>query len=151
MVYVMWSARTSARTAQVAIVASAVLAAWGVLTTVLAISGADLPPDLVRPPPVGVELAISLAALASFLVASFLAEPPHQPTPPHPAQCVAAGGGGLSGVDVHRPAPVLWALLSGVGDVIVGMTAFWWQAAWIDRAGGDSRWRSTSSVCATWW
>jgi hypothetical protein len=68
LIYVMWSARTSARTTLVALVASVVLAAWGVATAVLAISGAYRPGDLTRPPTVGVELAISLAAMTGFLV-----------------------------------------------------------------------------------
>jgi hypothetical protein len=136
MVYVMWSARTSARTAQVAIVASAVLAAWGVLTTVLAISGAYLPPDVASPPPVGVELAISLAVLALFLVAS----PSLRSLLTNQRHLLRLNVWRLVGavflaLMFTGQAPVLWALPSGVGDVVVGSTAFW-VASRLDRPGG---------------
>ena len=127
MIYVMWSARTSARTAQVAIVASVVLVAWGVVTTVLTLRGVYLPPqDLNRPPTAGIELAISLAALTFFLVASpslrsLLSNQRHLLR----LNVWRLVGAVFLALMFAGQAPALWALPAGVGDLIVGSTAFW--------------------------
>ncbi|HYT75514.1 MAG TPA: hypothetical protein VEL79_12240, partial [Vicinamibacterales bacterium] len=67
---VMWRERTSTRTALVAVIAGAVLAAWAALTVVLALRGFYKPPDARSPPPVGIQLAIALVGLALFLAIS---------------------------------------------------------------------------------
>ena len=136
MIYVMWSARTSKRTAQVAIVASVVLVVWGVMTTVLTLRGAYIQPDLHRPPTVGVELAISLVVLAFFLVAS----PSLRSLLTNQRHLLRLNVWRLVGavflaLMFAGQAPVLWALPSGVGDVIVGSTAFW-VASRFDQPGG---------------
>ena len=136
LIYVMWSARTSARTTWVALVASVVLAAWGVATAVLAISGAYRPGDLTRPPTVGVELAIALAAMTGFLVfspalRSLLANQRHLIR----LNVWRLVGAVFLGLMVAGQAPALWALPAGVGDVIVGGTAFW-VASHLERPRG---------------
>ena len=70
MFAVMWRERTSTRTAFVAVIAGAVLAAWAALTVVLALRGFYKPPDTRSPPPVGIQLAIALVGLALFLAIS---------------------------------------------------------------------------------
>ena len=136
LIYVMWSARTSARTTLVALVAGVLLAAWGVATAVLAISGAYSPGDLTRPPTVGVELAISLAAMTGFLVFS----PALRSLLTNQRHLIRLNvwrlvGAVFLGLMVAGQAPALWALPAGVGDVIVGATAFW-VASRLGAAGG---------------
>ncbi len=70
MFAVMWRERTSTRTALVAVIAGAVLAACAALTVVLALRGFYKPPDTRSPPPVGIQLAIALVGLALFLAMS---------------------------------------------------------------------------------
>lgn len=136
MAFVMWSARTTARTSLVAVIASVVLAGWGVLTTVLAISGTYRPSSLNQPPPVGVELGIAFPVLALCLVTS----PSLRSLLTNQRHLIRLNVWRLVGavflaLMFTGQAPVLWALPSGVGDVIVGSTAFW-VASRLGRPGG---------------
>ena len=67
---VMWRECRSAREAAVAGIAGAVLAGSAILTVMLAARGVFLQPDTATTPPIGVALAIVLAALTLSLVSS---------------------------------------------------------------------------------
>src|SRR5881396_3510581 len=125
MFAVMWRERTSTRTALVAVIAGAVLAAWAALTVVLALRGFYLPPDTRSPPPVGIQLAIALAGLVLFLATS----PSLRSLLTNQKNLIRLNVWRLVGavflvLMMTGQMPALWALPSGVGDVIVGLAAF---------------------------
>jgi hypothetical protein len=135
---VMWRERTTPRTVTVAITSGLVLAAWLVGTSIAALSGFYFPP-VSGPPPVGVQLAVALAALALCLAAS--------PS----LRSLLADQKNLIRLNVWRlvgavfvalmftaEVPALWALPAGLGDVAIGATAFW-VAGRLDEPGGARR------------
>ncbi len=136
MFAVMWRERTTTRTAVVAVIAGAVLAAWAGVTLTLALRGFYSPPETLSFPPVGIQLAISLAGLALLLVTS----PSLRSLLTNQKNLIRLNAWRLVGgvflvlmVTGQMPAP--WALPSGIGDVIVGLAAFP-VAARLDRPGG---------------
>jgi len=133
---VMWRERTSTRTALVAVIAGAVLAAWAALTVVLALRGFYKPPDTRSPPPVGIQLAIALVGLALFLAIS----PSLRSLLTNQKNLIRLNVWRLVGavflvLMLTGQMPALWALPSGIGDVIVGLAAFS-VANRLDRPGG---------------
>ena len=133
---VMWRERTSTRTALVAVIAGAVLAAWAALTVVLALRGFYKPPDTRSPPPVGIQLAIALVGLALFLAIS----PSLRSLLTNQENLIRLNAWRLVGavflvLMLAGQMPALWALPSGIGDVIVGLAAFS-VANRLDRPGG---------------
>ncbi len=133
---VMWRERTSTRTALVAVIAGAVLAAWAALTVVLALRGFYKPPDTRSPPPVGIQLAIALVGLALFLAIS----PSLRSLLTNQKNLIRLNVWRLVGavflvLMLAGQMPALWALPSGIGDVIVGLAAFS-VANRLDRPGG---------------
>ena len=136
MFAVMWRERTSTRTAFVAVIAGAVLAGWGALTVVLALRGFYRPPDTQSPPPVGIQLAIALAGLVLFLAMS----PSLRSLLTNQKNLIRLNVWRLVGavflvLMLTGQMPALWALPSGIGDVIVGLAAFP-VADRVDRPGG---------------
>ena len=136
MFAVMWRERSSMRTAFVAVIAGAVLAAWAALTVVLALRGFYMPPDTRSPPPVGIQLAIALAGLALFLAIS----PSLRSLLTNQKNLIRLNVWRLVGavflvLMFAGQMPALWALPSGIGDVIVGLAAFS-VANRLDRPGG---------------
>jgi hypothetical protein len=136
MFYMMWSGRTTARSERVAIVASVVLAAWGVLTATLASTGFYLPIDTKSAPRVGIQLLVALVALALFLATSAS------------LRSLLTNQRYLIRLNVWRlvgavflllmfagQVPALWALPAGIGDIIVGTEAFW-VASRLGKPGG---------------
>jgi hypothetical protein len=136
MFAVMWRERTTTRTAVVALIAGAVLAAWAGVTLTLALSGFYLPPETPSFPPVGIQLAISLAGLVLFLVTS----PSLRSLLTNQKNLIRLNVWRLVGavfllLMVTGQMPTLWAIPSGIGDVIVGLAAFG-VAARLDGPGG---------------
>jgi len=125
MFAVMWRERTSTRTAFVAVIAGAILAAWAALTVVLALRGFYKPPDTRSPPPVGIQLATALVGLALFLAIS----PSLRSLLTNQKNLIRLNVWRLVGavflvLMLAGQMPTLWALPSGIGDVIVGLAAF---------------------------
>lgn len=137
---IMWRERTSPRGAAIAGLAGFVLAAWAIATGVLASSGFYLQtPGARYPPPVGLQLLISLAVMAAGLGLS--------PT----LRGLLRNRKNLIRLNVWRllgvlflalmfagQVPALWAIPAGTGDILIGATAFW-VAARLDEPGGRRR------------
>ena len=136
---VLWWARRSTRDAWVATISGAVLAVWALVTTVLATRGVFVQPDSMTTPPVAIDLVVVLLVLAVCLVASkslrrLLTNQKH---------LIRLNVWRLEGLVflllmALGQMPALWALPAGIGDVIVGSTAFW-VASQLDAPGGRRR------------
>src|SRR5262245_30933234 len=137
--FVMWRERESPRQAAVAVVAGTVLVVWAILTAVLAARGVFLQRDSTSVPPVGVALVIVLGGLTASLVSS------------KSLRRLLTNQKNLIRLNVWRlvglvflllmadgQMPALWALPAGIGDVIVGATAFW-VASLLHAPGGRRR------------
>src|SRR5262245_15085709 len=133
---VMWSARHAPRDAATAIVAGLVLLLWAATASVLAARGAYVPSDLLTPPPIGIHLLVVFAAMAIAFVGS------------RSLRSLFANQRNLIRLNVwrlvgvvflalmaHGQMPALWALPAGIGDIMVGATA-WWVASRVDAPGG---------------
>jgi hypothetical protein len=133
---VLWQERTSARQSTVAITSGIVLAGWAIAAAVLAARGFFRPPDTQSPPPVGIYLALVLAALALCLAFS------------KSLRSLLSNQKNLIRLNLWRlvgavflilmangQMPALWALPAGIGDIIVGATAPW-VANHFDTPGG---------------
>ncbi len=136
MFAIMWRERTSARTTWVAVLGAFVLVGWGVITATLASRGFYLAADGQGPPPVGIQLVIALAALALFLATS----PSLRSLLTNQKNLIRLNVWRLVGavflaLMFTGQVPALWALPSGIGDVIVGASAFW-VASRLDNPGG---------------
>ena len=137
---IMWRERTSPRGAVTAALAGFVLAAWAIATGVLAASGFYLQsPGARPPPPVGIQLVVSLAVMAVCLRLS--------PT----LRALLGDRQNLIRLNVWRllgvvflalmfagQVPALWAVPAGAGDILIGAAAFW-VAARLDQPGGRRR------------
>jgi hypothetical protein len=123
---VLWRERASARQSRVAAVSGVVLAAWAIVTTMLARRGVYRPPDPYSPPPIGITIVLVLLALAACLIGS--------PS----LRCLLTNQKNLILLNLWRlvgavflmlmasgQMPALWALPAGIGDVVVGATAPW--------------------------
>ena len=135
---VMWHERTTKRTATVAVVSGIVLVAWMVSTCVLASSGFYLPPSS-GPPPVGVQLLFALALLAVAVIAS----PSLRSLLTNQANLIRLNVWRLVGavflaLMLTGQVPAIWALPAGLGDVLIGATAFW-VAGRLEAPGGRKR------------
>ncbi|MFL5494638.1 MAG: hypothetical protein ACJ8DC_09690 [Gemmatimonadales bacterium] len=136
---IMWRERASPRSAWIAGLSGIVLAGWASTTAVLASSGAYEPPDTQHPPPVGIQLVFTLALVGACLWLS--------PT----LRGLLRNQKNLIRLNVWRlegalflalmftgQMPPLWAVPAGVGDVLIGASAFW-VAARLDAPGGRRR------------
>jgi hypothetical protein len=135
----MWRERTSPRSAVIAVLSGVVLAAWAITTAALAGKGFYRPPDTRSPPPVGGQLVTTMAVLGTCLWLS--------PT----LRGLLRNQKNLIRLNVWRlegalflalmftgQVPALWAIPAGVGDVLIGASAFW-VAARLDAPGGRRR------------
>jgi hypothetical protein len=136
---VMWREHRSPREAAIAAIAGAVLAVWATLTAVLAARGVFLQPDSTTVPPIGVALVLVIVGLTLSLVSS------------ESLRRLLTNQKKLIRLNVWRlvglvflllmaqgQMPALWALPAGIGDVIVGATAFW-VAGQLDTPGAMRR------------
>jgi hypothetical protein len=137
--WVMWLAHRTPRGRNVAIAAGVVLASWAALATLLARRGTFLQPDGKSAPPVGINLLAALVAMAIVLafspsLRSLLANQKH---------LIRLNVWRLVGavfllLAADGQVPALWALPAGIGDVLIGATAFW-VASKVDAPGGRRR------------
>jgi hypothetical protein len=123
---VVWQERTSARESRIAVVTGVVLAMWAIVATMLARRGFFRPPDLSRPPPIGIALVLVLVILSACLLAS----PSLRRLLTNQRHLILLNLWRLIGLVflmlmVEGQMPALWALPAGIGDVIVGATAPW--------------------------
>jgi hypothetical protein len=133
---VMWRERRSPRDGAVAIVAGLVLLVWAVTDTVLAVRGAFIQPDAPTPPPVGINLLVVFAGMTLALASSRSL----RRLLSNQKNLIRLNLWRLVGVVflvlmAHGQMPALWALPAGIGDIIVGATA-WWVASRVDEPGG---------------
>jgi hypothetical protein len=136
---VMWRERTSPRTASIAVAGGVVLAAWAIATGILAANGVYLPPKTQRPPPTGIQLVGALIGVALALVAS----PSLRSLLTNQKNLIRLNVWRLVGavfliLMVTRQMPALWAIPTGLGDILVGAWAFW-VAGQLDAPGGSRR------------
>src|SRR5712691_12785567 len=136
---VLWRERTSRRDARIAIATGIVLAVWAIVTTALAWRGFFRPPAGAPMPPVGANLILVLLALALCLSASVSLRRLLR----NQANLIRLHLWRLEGLVflilmAQGRVPALWALPAGIGDVLVGATAFW-VASGLDRSGGRRR------------
>jgi hypothetical protein len=139
---VLWRERTSARQTWVAAVSGIVLAAWAIVTTMLARRGVYQPHDPDSPPPVGITLLLVLLVLAACLIGSRSL----RRLLTNQRNLVLLNLWRLVGavflvLMTTRQMPALWALPAGIGDVIVGMAA-----PWIARHVGTPRGRRRAII-----
>jgi hypothetical protein len=123
---VMWRERRSGRESVVALVSGSVLAGWAAITTVLASRGFFVARDTQSAPPVGIDLAVVLVGLGVSLAAS----PSLRRLLSNQKNVIRLNVWRLVGIVflmlmAKGQMPALWALPTGIGDVIVGATAFW--------------------------
>ncbi|MGE5801910.1 MAG: hypothetical protein ACM358_06610 [Gemmatimonadota bacterium] len=136
MFYVFWSARSSPQATRVALVAGVVLAVWAAATAVLATTGFYAPASAESFPPTGAQFGIALVALAVALAIS----PSLRSLLSNQRHVLRLNVWRLVGIVfialwVTGQVPALWAIPTGVGDIIVGATAFW-VASRFERPGG---------------
>jgi hypothetical protein len=137
--WVMWLASRSRRERIVATVAGIALAVWAALATALSLRGAFLQPDQQTAPPVGINLLAALAATAACLALS----PSLRRLLSNQKHLIRLNVWRLVGavfllLAAHGQVPALWALPAGIGDVLIGATAFW-VAGRLDAPGGRRR------------
>jgi hypothetical protein len=141
--FVLWRERTSERESRIAVVSGVVLAAWAIVTTMLARRGFFRPPpDLTSLPPVGITLILVLLVLAVCLLIS----PSLRRLLTNQRNLILLNLWRLVGIVflmlmANRQMPALWALPAGIGDVIVGATA-----PWIARHVGTSQGRRRAII-----
>jgi hypothetical protein len=136
---VLWRARTSARESVVAIISGIALAVWAVTAGALASRGSLRQPDTPTIPPIGIVLAVVFVGMALALGFSgtlrrLLTNQKH---------LIWLNVWRLLGVVflilmAQGQMPALWALPTGIGDIIVGVAAPW-IARGIDAHGGRQR------------
>jgi hypothetical protein len=136
MFIVLWRERSSPRAAAVAIAAGIVLALWALLVTVLGRRGVFVQPDTRTFPPIGKALLLAFAGLTVSLAAS----PSLRGLLANQKNLIRLNVWRLMGVLFlllmrTGQMPALWALPSGLGDILVGATAFA-VASRLDRPGG---------------
>jgi len=124
--FVMWTARTSPATSRAAILSGAVLALWGALVAVLGRRGAFLQPDGDSFPPIGMALLVAFAVMfvafgASASLRSLFTNQRHLLR----LNVWRLVGAVFLLLMLDGQMPALWALPAGIGDIVVGATAFW--------------------------
>jgi hypothetical protein len=133
---VLWRERSSPRTAVVAIATGVVLALWAISVIALGRRGFFLQPDTRTFPPIGKALLLAFAGLTVSLAAS----PSLRSLLTNQKNLIRLNVWRLVGaifllLMVAGQMPALWALPSGIGDLVVGLTAFW-VASRLDQPGG---------------
>jgi hypothetical protein len=136
---VLWRQSESSHDHVVALLVGAALAVWLAGTTVLAYDGYFLPTPDERVPSVGVSLVLGLAAMGLLVLVS----PSLRGLLGHPASLIRLHCWRLVGVTflmlmLSGSLPVEFALPAGLGDVLIGATAFW-VADHVDHPRGHLR------------
>jgi hypothetical protein len=126
MFFVMWAARTTPATARAAILAGIALAVWAVTVIVLGLGGAFVQAEGESVPPIGMVL---LAAFIVMVVA-FRASPSLRSLFTNQQHLIRLNLWRLEGavfllLMLDGQMPALWALPAGIGDMVVGASAFW--------------------------
>jgi hypothetical protein len=139
LVVVLWRERRSRRGSFVAVLAAAFLTLWAAIISVLGPRGFFIPPDSESAPPVGLALAAILAFLALVLGIS----PTLRRLLTNQQNLIRLNVWRLVGIVflvlmAYGQMPALWALPAGIGDIIVGATAFW-VASRVHMANGIRR------------
>lgn len=136
---VMWRERRSADDARTAVIAGGVLAAWAGAVSVFAARGGFLQVDGQTVPPVGIAFVslLAAAALALWRSASLRRLLTNQKDLIR-LQVWRLEGAVFLLLMFTGQLPALFALPAGIGDVLVGATAFW-VAKRIDHPGGKRR------------
>jgi hypothetical protein len=136
---IMWRERRSDRDGAVALASSGVLASWTALVTVLAMRGGFLSPGSRSVPPVGIALFCVLVGIGAALSMS------------ESLRRLLTSQQSVIRLNVWRvigvvfllllasgEVPAVWALPTAIGDIIVGLTAFW-VASQLDSPAGRRR------------
>ena len=136
---ILWAEHRTAREQRVAIIAGVVLISWAAVATGLARRGVFVQPDANTTPPIGINLLIVFAGLAASLAGS----PSLRRLLSNQQNLIRLNVWRLEGLVflllmAGGQMPALWALPAGVGDVVVGLTAFW-VAGTFDSPGGKQR------------
>lgn len=139
MFMVFWNARTSVRDSWVAIISGVVLAGWAVTVAVLASRGSLRQPDTPTTPPIGIVLAVVFVGMALCLWLSGSLR--HLLT--NQKHLIWLNVWRLLGIlflvlMAGGQMPALWALPTGIGDIIVGVTAPWIVRG-LDKPNGKKR------------
>jgi hypothetical protein len=126
MFSVMWAARTSPATSRAAILSGITLVVWAATVTVLGQRAAFAQPDGDSIPPIGIALLLAFAVMviainASAALRSLFTNQQH---------LIRLNVWRLVGavfllLMLDGQMPAVWALPAGIGDIAVGMTAFW--------------------------
>jgi hypothetical protein len=122
----LWHERTSPRESAIAIVSGVALAAWAIVTTMLARGGVFHQADPHSLPPIGITLSLVLLILAVCLLVS----PSLRRLLTNQRSLILLNLWRLVGVVflllmANGQMPALWALPAGIGDIIVGALAPW--------------------------
>ncbi|MGE5836963.1 MAG: hypothetical protein ACM4AI_20990 [Acidobacteriota bacterium] len=136
---IMWRERQSDRDGAVALASGGVLASWTALVTVLAMRGGFLSPGSRSVPPVGIALVGVLVGIGAALSMS------------ESLRRLLTSQQSVIRLNVWRvigvvfllllasgEVPAVWALPTAIGDIIVGLTAFW-VASQLDSPAGRRR------------
>lgn len=136
---IMWRERQSDRDGAVALASGGVLASWTALVTVLAMRGVFLSPGSRSVPPVGIALVCVLVGIGAALSMS------------ESLRRLLTSQQSVIRLNVWRvigvvfllllasgEVPAAWALPTAIGDIIVGLTAFW-VASQLDSPAGRRR------------
>jgi len=123
---VLWKKRTTRREGRVALASGATLAVWAVITTALAHQGFFQAAAGETIPPVGLNLAVVLLALALCLAVS----PSLRGLRSRQASLIRLHLWRFEGIVflilmAEGRVPALWALPAGIGDILVAATAPW--------------------------
>ena len=135
----MWLEARSPREKYVAIGSSSVLAGWLALAALFARRGCFIQPDANTTPPVAINLVVVFVGLAASLAGS----PTLRRLLANQRNLIRLNVWRLEGfvfllLAANGQMPWLWAVPSGVGDVLIGSTAFW-VASRLDSPGGTRR------------
>jgi hypothetical protein len=136
---VMWGNGKSKAQERTAFAAGTVVAGWAVLATVLAARGTFIQGDVQRVPPVGIALVLSLVGMTALLAGS----PSVRSLLTNQKHLILLNVWRLVGVVflllmASGQMPALWALPSGIGDILVGAAAPLIARA-VDSPGGRRR------------
>jgi hypothetical protein len=125
IIRMLWQARSSAREARVAVASGIIIAAWALIEIALARAGAFQAAQVAGVPPVSINLLVSLLATAIALAAS----PSLRRLVSRQSGIIRLQAWRVAGILLlmHMAlgdVPLLFGLPAGVGDVLVGLTAF---------------------------